>query len=128
MKTNDLETFIRMQEEISLLADKIFDYVREKYVDHLQFGKWSANESEDLDEYGLQIKYYDVGYDLYVCDYLPTIPIHLLEDENSWKQFIDDHYGTKIAEEEKKKQIEQKAKEEKERELYNKLKEKYETI
>lgn len=128
MKTKDFETFIKLKEEIGLLADKIFDYVKGKYVDQLQFGKWSANESEDLDEYGLHIKYYDAGYDLYACDYLPTIPIHLLEDENSWKNFIDDYYGTKIAEEENKKQLGQKVKEENERELYIKLKEKYGTF
>lgn len=128
MKAKDIETFINLKEEISLLADKIFDYVKDNYIDQLKFGKWSANESEVLDEYGLEIKYYDAGYDIYEYGYLPTIPIHLLDDDNSWKQFIDDYYGKKIAEEEKKKEILQQVKEEKERELYNKLKEKYETI
>ena len=127
MKTKDFETFIKLKEEISLLADKIFHYVKEKYVDQLQFGRLSEIDGEDLYESGLEIKYYYYGYDIYDCDHLPTIPIQLLENERSWKKFIDDYYGTKIAEEEKKKQRELQAKEEKERELYNKLKEKYES-
>ena len=92
MKTKDLETFIRLEKELGSLCVNIFNYVKENYVHKLIYGVDSLYCDKFLTEDGLTIRFYDYG-GIMSNHYLPTIPLHLLENDNSWKEFLDEYYG-----------------------------------
>lgn len=124
MKKEELELFIKLYEDIDILSSKIFRYVKEKYEDQLEFGRYSSDCDFELDEDGLHIQYEDYGYDLREYAYLPTIPVDYIADESLWKQFLDDYFEAEIA----KQKEEEKRKSEEEYQRYLKLKAKYETV
>lgn len=126
MNIQDIKTYIRIKEELTDLCSDILYYVKRKYIEQLTFGRYSAYNKYFITDTSISIEYYDYGYDLYDYDWLPDIPLELLESESSWQQFLDDCYEKKIKEEEERKTKEEQAKEDKERELYKKLKEKFE--
>ena len=91
MKIKDLESFIELEKEIGTLCVNIFNYVKENFPNKVRYGINAFFDSKILNENGLTVKYYDNG-EIMTYHYLPTIPLHLLEDENSWKQFLDEYY------------------------------------
>ena len=127
MNVQDIKNFIKVKEELSNLSFDIFYYVKEKYVDQLEFGRYSSySKYYFINEKELCIEYYEYGYDCYNENWLPKIPIEFLEEETSWKKFLDDYYEKKKKEKEEKKAKEEQDKEDRERELYKKLKQKFE--
>lgn len=125
MKVQDIQTYLRLKKELDNLCITIFTYVKEKYVKQLEFDWYSTYRDYSITKTELCIEYSDYGYDRYEEDYLPDIPLELLESESSWQQFLDDYYKKKKKEEEEKKAKEEQAKENRERELYLRLKKKF---
>lgn len=126
MDVQEIRTYIKISIELKTLCESIFNYVKSKYKDQLKFGIYSSYSKYFINEKELCIEYFEHCRDYCDEDYLPYIPIELLEKESYWKQFLDTFYENKAKEEEQKKIKEEQAKEDKERELYEKLKQKYE--
>ena len=124
MEKEELKLFIKLHEDLDVLSSKIFRYAKEKYEEQLEYGGFSTDSGFMLDNDGLEIKYFDYGYDCSMQAFLPTIPLDYVVDESLWKQFLDEHFEAKIA----KKKEEEKRKSEEEYQRYLKLKAKYETV
>lgn len=127
MNVEDIKTYIKVSEELNNLCCDIFLYVKQKYEEQLEFGSDSTYDKYYINEKDVCIAYFDYDCCDYNDNFLPNIPLELLQAEISWKLFLDDYYQNKIKEEEEKKAKEERIKENKERELYEKLKEKYGT-
>lgn len=126
MKVQDIEKLIKLDNELSDLCWNIFYYVKDKYKDCLEFNKYSSYNKYTISNTGICIEYSDSDYGYDNINWLPDIPIELLETEFSWQQFLDDYYEKKRKEKEQKEAKEEQDKEDKECELYEKLKQKYE--
>lgn len=96
MKLKDIQTYLRLKEELDNLCYSIFSYVKEKYVKQLEFDKYSIYDRYYITQIGIYVEYHDYGYGLVDSAILPTIPFELLESESSWKQFLDNYYKKKI--------------------------------
>lgn len=129
MNIQDIKTYLKMkvriEEELNNLCSNIFSYVKDKYVEQLEFGRFSRYHTYFVNKESICIEYYEYGYDCHSEDYLPDIPLELLESETSWQKFLDDYYEKKKKEKEEKKAKEEQAKENKEREIYERLKKKF---
>lgn len=126
MKIEEIKKILSLKEELDNLSSNIFQYVKDKYLNQLKFYSYSSYGDYNVDEKYLSIEYYDYGYDVYENDYLPDIPIEHLEEEASWKKFLDEYYEKKIMAEKERLAKEEQEKQDKERELYKKLKKKFE--
>lgn len=127
MKLQDIKTMLNTKQELEKLSSVIFDYVKDKYQDLLKYNSRSAyDDFYEIDEKHLSVRYYDHGYTLYETEFLPDIPIELIENESDWKSFLDKHYEKEKEVKEKWAKIEEQEKENKERKLYEELKKKYE--
>lgn len=122
MTVEDIKTFIKLEEELDNLCSTIFYYVKDKYVEQLDFNKYSSYSKYYVTLSGISIEYKDCYGRDNRRNCLPVIPYELLEVDSSWQQYFDDYFKEKI------KESKQKAIEDSEYELYMKLKEKYETI
>lgn len=123
MKREELETFKSLKGKLENEVKKLFDYIKEKYLDVLEFGEYSSYHHYNMNDEIIWIEYYDRGYDLYDPMYI-DIPINdFLSNPIEWA----DNWANNIRnekQEEKEKEI--KAKENEEKEELKRLKEKYE--
>lgn len=126
MKLQDIQTYLRLKKELDDLCIAIFTYVKKKYEKQLEFGWYSTYCDYSITKTELCIDYCDYSYGRQEEDYLPDIPLELLESETSWQKFLDNYYEKKKKEKEEKKAKEEQAKENKEREIYERLKKKFE--
>lgn len=123
MNIQDIKTFIRVYNKLEDVSTKIFQYIKDNYLDQLRFGRYSRYQEFFIIANRLYISYYNPANELGECSYLPSIPIELLETESSWQQFLDSDFEKRRQKDKERKALE---KENKERELYEKLKKKYE--
>ena len=126
MNIQDIQTYIRLKEELDDLCRIIFYYVKYRYKEFLNFTDFSEYCKPIISKTGLCIEYNNDGIGYLSKAWLPDIPLECLDSETSWQKFLDDYYEKKKKEEEEKEAKRKQAKEDKERELYLKLKKKFE--
>lgn len=124
MKTK-IEQYLKLQNEIEDLADNIFDYVYQNFIELLEFGRYSTAEDFSVEKRGITIKYYDQGYDLYETNNL-FIPIEYIIND-TWKEYIQGLEEKRINKNIEKLEKENAYKREQELKLLKELKEKYES-
>lgn len=123
MKREDLETYKSLKRKLEDEVEKLFDYIKEKYLDVLEFGKYSSYHHYNMNDEIIWIEYYDHGYDIYDSRDI-DIPINdFLSNPIEWADTWANNIRNK-KQEDKEKAI--KAKEKKEKEELKRLKEKYE--
>ena len=123
MTKEELKTFKGLKEKLENEVVKLFDYIKEKYLDVLAFGRYSSYHHYGMNDEIIWIEYYDYGYDCYdSCDI--DIPINnFLSNPFEWA----DNWAINIRikkQEEKDRAI--RAQEEEEKKELQRLKDKYE--
>ena len=123
MTREEFEIFKSLKEKFENKVVELFDYIEEKYLDVLEFGKFSCYHHYDMYDDIICIEYYDYGYDLYDSRVI-DIPINdFLSNSFEWA----DNWANDIREtKRKKKEKEKEYIEKQEREELQRLKEKYE--
>lgn len=120
-----IEQYLKLQNEIEDLADNIFDYVKQNFIELLEFDRYSTAEDFSVEKDGIRIKYYDQGYDLYETNSL-FIPIeHIIN--NTWKDYFQGLEDERINKNIEKLEKENSYKREQELKILKELKEKYES-
>lgn len=123
MTKEELETFKSLKEKLEHEVSELFDYIKEKYLDVLEFGECSSYHHYGMNDEIIWIEYFDYGYDCYDSRDI-DIPINdFLSNPYEWANCWANNIRAK-KQEEKDKAL--KAKEKKEKEELRRLKEKYE--
>ena len=125
-KTEEIfNNYIESYKAIEALCYKIWRYVYENYLDFLEYGKYSSFDEWELEDNHLSIKYYRTCYDLVDTAWLEDIPLDVIYND-TWKEFIDEHYNKIKAKEEAKKVVREAKEKTKRQKLYEKLKQEFE--
>lgn len=123
MTKEEFETFKSLKEKFEQEVEELFDYITEKYLDVLRYGKYSSFHHYVMYDDEICIEYYDYGYDLYDSQNL-YIPLNdFLSNPFEW---ADRWANNILAKKQKEEEKAIKAKEKKEKEELQRLKEKYE--
>lgn len=105
---------------INSLCRKIWAYIYDNYAEYLKYGKRSEFDNWDLECDFLCIEYFQNYYEF--DTELFHIPLSVIYND-TWKEFIDNHFNKIKAEE-----VDREAKEkEKRRKLYEELKKEFES-
>lgn len=106
------------------LSKEIWSYIYENYAKYLEFGRDSYFDEWNLDNADLTIQYYRAHYDLVETDWF-HIPLSVIYND-TWKEFIDEHFNKIKAEEEAENEIRETREKEQRQKLYEKLKQEFE--
>jgi hypothetical protein len=123
MTQKELEMFKSLKEKLEHETIELFDYIKKKYLDVLEFGRYSSYHHYNMNDEIIWIEYFDYGYDCYDSRDI-DIPINdFLSDPFKWA----DNWANNIRiEKQKKKDKAIKEQEEKEKKELQRLKDKYE--
>lgn len=122
MTKEEFQTLKCLEEKLNNEVIELFDYIKNKYVDVLAFGKDSRYGHYDIDEDIICIEYYDDGYDCYDSRVI-AIPINdFVSDSFKW---VDNWANNIYIERKKREENVEKRIEERERKELQRLKEKY---
>lgn len=123
MTAKEINIFKNLKEKIENETIELFDYIKEKHLDVLEFNSYSSYHHYGINDKEVWIEYCDCGYDLYDSANI-GIPI---KDFTTRPREWADEWANKIREErEKQKQKQLENEEKREREELQRLKEKYE--
>lgn len=120
-----LDGYLNGFDAIEELVEEIFKYIKSNYQEYLDFERYSCLDEWKLDKDSLSMKYYDYGYDLYEYCWFDDIPIDVILND-TWKEFIDEHFNKLIREKESKKAASEAKEKEKRKQLYEELKQEFE--
>ena len=125
MTAEEINIFKNLKEKIENETIELFDYIKEKYLDVLEFNSYSSYHHYGINDEEVWIEYYDCGYDLYDSANI-GIPIKdFITRPREWA----DEWANSIRDEKKKnKEKELREKEKREIEEYERLKQKYGTV
>ncbi len=131
MTQEEFETFKSLIEKFESLNEKfenevieLFQYIKEKHLDVLEFGRYSSYHHYDINNEAIWIEYYDSGYDCYDSRNI-NIPIN--DFINRPKEWVDEWANAIRKEKTEKEKQKLEIKEKKEREEFERLKKKYES-
>lgn len=112
MTQKELEMFKSLKEKLEHETIELFDYIKKKYLDVLEFGRYSSYHHYNMNDEIIWIEYFDYGYDCYDSRDI-DIPINdFLSDPFKWA----DNWANNIRiEKQKKKDKAIKEQEEKEK-------------
>ena len=125
MTRDELKMFKSLKEKLEHEVIELFDYIKTKYLDVLEFGRYSSYHHYAMNNEIIWIEYFDYGYDCYDSRDI-DIPINeFLSNPFEWA----DNWANNIRiEKQKEKDNAIKEQEKKEREQLQRLKDKYEKI
>jgi hypothetical protein len=123
MTKEEFETFKSLKKKLVHEVSELFDYIKEKYVDVLEFGECSSYHHYGMNDRIIWIEYFDYGYDCYDSR---DIDIPINDFLSNPYECVDCWANNIRAKKQEEEDEALKAKEKKEKEELQRLKEKYE--
>lgn len=117
--------YIESYKTIDAFCYKIWRYIYQNYLEFLEFGKYSSFDEWELEDNKLLIRYYRTSYDLVETAWVERIPLDVIYND-TWKEFIDNHYNKIKAKEEAEKEVREAKEKIKRQKLYEELKQEFE--